>query len=59
MIARIGRRKDMYLMPRIDTPHTHEFRIKDNDPWLKLGERIDDLSKFPRILDRLVIRTSV
>jgi len=49
--------KDMYLMPRIDTPHTHEFRIKDNDPWLKLGARIDVLSKLPRILDRLVVRT--
>lgn len=46
--------RDMYLMPRIDTTYTNQFRIRENDPWLKPGERIEDLSKLPRAVDRVL-----
>ena len=44
--------RDMYLVPRIDTTFTNQFRITENDRWLKRGVRIEDLSKIPRSVDR-------
>jgi DNA invertase Pin-like site-specific DNA recombinase len=46
--------RDMYLMPRIDTTFTNQFRIRENDPWLKPGVRIKDLSKLPCVVDRVL-----
>jgi DNA invertase Pin-like site-specific DNA recombinase len=46
--------RDMYLMPRIDTTYTNQFRIAESDPWLKPGERIEDLSRLPHAVDRVL-----
>ena len=46
--------RDMHLMPRIDTTYTNRFRISETDPWLKPGERIEDLSELPRAVDRVL-----
>lgn len=56
--------RDMYVMPRINTIYAHQFRIRENDPWLNSGKRIIDLSKLPSAVDRVLnkmkaqIRTS-
>jgi hypothetical protein len=39
----------------IVTSRTSSFRIKENDAWLKTGQRITDLSKLPQILNRYLI----
>jgi hypothetical protein len=49
--------KDIYLMPCIETQHTHAFRIKEKDPWLKTGKRVDDFSKLPDMAIRLTRRS--
>lgn len=48
--------KDAYLMPCIETQHTHQFRIKEKDPWLKMGKRVEDFSKLPDMAIRLARR---
>src|SRR4051812_45070180 len=47
--------KDMYLFRSIVTSRTSSFRITENDPWLKAGHRITDLSQLPQILNRYPI----
>jgi hypothetical protein len=49
--------KDAYLMPRIETQHTHAFRISEKDPWLKMGKRVDDFSRLPDMAIRLARRS--
>ena len=44
-------------MPCIETQHTHAFRIKEKDPWLKTGKRVDDFSKLPDMAIRLTRRS--
>ncbi len=51
--------RDMYLMPRIDTTFISQFRIRESDPWLKPGERIEDLSTLPCVVDRVYERYTV
>jgi DNA invertase Pin-like site-specific DNA recombinase len=50
--------KDIYLVQCVETTNTHSLSIKENDPWLKMGKRIDDLSKLPRIAIRMLRRTN-
>ena len=49
--------KDAYLMPCIETQHTHKFRIKEKDSWLKMGNRVEDFSKLPDMAIRLARRS--
>lgn len=49
--------KDAFLMPCIENQHTHRFRIKEKDSWLKLGKRVDDFSKLPDMAIRLAKRS--
>ena len=44
-------------MPCIETQHTHAFRIKEKDYWLKTGKRVDDFSRLPDMAIRLARRS--
>ena len=45
--------KDVYLLRRIDSSCKTVFLTKGNDPWLKKGKRIRDLSLLRKMLDRM------
>jgi hypothetical protein len=45
--------KDVYLLRRIDSSCKTVFLTKENDPWLKKGKRIRDLSLLRKMLDRM------
>ena len=47
---------DFYVMPRIDTSYKTGFWLRKNDPWLKRGKRILDLSLLKKMLDSMLKR---
>jgi len=49
--------KDIYLVPHVETKNSQSLSIKENDPWLKMGKRIDDLSQLCRVAIRMAKRT--
>ena len=51
--------RDFYLMPRINTSCKAGFWLRTNDPWLKRGKQIRDLSKLRKMLDRMVKRSEL
>ncbi len=46
--------KDIYLVPRVDSPSKTAFLTKEHDPWLRRGKRIRDLSLLRKMLDRML-----
>ena len=45
---------DFYVVPKVDTPCTNRFLIKENDPWLKTGRRLSHLSQLRKVAERLI-----
>jgi hypothetical protein len=37
---------DFYVVPKIDNQCVNRFLISENDPWLKSGKRLRDLSRL-------------
>ena len=45
---------DFYVVPKIDNQCSNRFLITENDPWLKTGKRLRDLSKLWKLAQRTV-----
>lgn len=46
--------KDIYLLRRIDSSSSYAFLTKEQDPWLRRGKRVRDLSLLRKMLDRML-----
>jgi Recombinase len=45
--------KDFFLVPNVDRERRCRFRITENDPWLKRGKQLSDLSHLWRMASQL------
>jgi len=43
---------DFYLVPKIDNQCSNRFLVSENDPWLKTGKRLRDLSRLWTLAQR-------
>ncbi len=45
---------DFYLVPKIDSQCSDRFLVSENDPWLKAGKRLHDLSRLWTLAQKAV-----
>jgi DNA invertase Pin-like site-specific DNA recombinase len=46
--------KDIYLVRLVESSSTNAFLIREQDPWLRRGKRVRDLSLLRKMLDRML-----